>query len=135
MNTTDRLRIPAFFIVVFFPGLLFGWWAPGAENTFWILLCFMFMWLVFWGLFFFSEPFTGVEIVDYLVREAQAATLGLEFALTILLLLLNASLRTVLFINGFSYALFALSSIGIILYHAELINQLKNEGDDEHDLY
>ena len=132
MNT-DRLRIPAFFIVVFSPGLLFGWWAPEAENTFWILLCFMFMWLVFWGLFFLSEPFTGIEIVDYLVREAQAATLALEFVLTIVLLLLNASLRTVLFMNGFTYALFALSSFGIILYHSELIKQLK--GDEEHDLY
>ena len=132
MNT-DRLRISAFFIVVFSPGLLFGWWAPGAENTFWILLCFMFMWLVFWGLFFLSEPFTGIEIVDYLVREAQAATLALEFVLTIVLLLLNASLRTVLFMNGFTYALFALSSFGIILYHSELIKQLK--GDEEHDLY
>ena len=133
MNT-DRLRISAFFIVVFSPGLLFGWWAPGAENTFWILLCFMFMWLVFWGLFFLSEPFTGIEIVDYLVREAQAATLALEFVLTIVLLLLNASLRTVLFMNGFTYALFALSSFGIILYHSELIKQLKGD-DEEHDLY
>ena len=134
MNT-DRLRFPAFLIVLFSPGLLFGWWAPSAQNTFWILLIFIVMWLMFWGMVFFAEPFTGVEIVDYLVREAQAATLALEFVLTIVLLLLNASLRTVLFMNGFTYALFALSSIGIILYHAELINQLKNEGDDEHDLY
>ena len=135
MNT-DRLRIIAFFIVAFSPGLFFGWWAPAAENTFWILLCFMFIWLVFWGLFFLGEPFTPVEAVNYLIREAQAATLGLCFVLTIILLLFNASLRTVLFMNGFTYTLFALCSFGIPLYHAELINRVNEEkGDDEHDLY
>ena len=130
MNT-DRLRWPAYIIVLLLPGLLFGWWSPSAQHTFWILLSFMMMWAFFWAMWFFGEGFTAVETVNYLVREAQLICLGIEFVLTVGMLLFDVSLRTCLFVNGFTYSAFALSSLVVIFFYADLIHDLK--GEEEHD--
>lgn len=125
MNT-DRLKLVVFFILAFSPALVFSWWGPTAEHAFAAILCFMLLWYLFWALFFFVE-LTPVESVTYLVRMAQAAILAASFMSTCVLLILNASLRTCLYINAFLYASFALATCGILLHYAELINIVKGE--------
>ena len=123
----EKARMPAFLVVLFSPGLLFSWWNPAAKDAFWIILCFMFMWFFYWFMWFFGEPYTSIETVNYLVREAQAVILAVEFVLTVVMLLFQASMRTCLYVNGFTFGAFILAACGTLLYHADLIHQLNDE--------
>ena len=124
----NKVRIPAFLVVFLAPLVFFSWCKFfNATNAFWIILSFLLMWLFFWFMWFFGEPYTPLEACNYLVREAQALALGVEFFLTVAMLLFNASMRTCFYINAFSYGFFILATTGIILYHAELIRQLCDE--------
>lgn len=127
---TNRLKLVAFFVLSVLPLLLFSWWSPSAAHAIAIMLCFILMWYLFWALVFFVE-LTPVEAVNYHVRVVQAAILAIDFLITCILLLLNVSLRTCVYVNAFVYTAFLLSTCGIILWNADIINTLK--GDKKHD--